>query len=132
MAAKRKAGTKKDLDSRIVELEEKLSKLSTQLESKPTSKPAETTAQQTSPHQQSISSSNEGKSRKQLLEEYENDYLQRIEQERAEQEKSYQEMLEAEAKAKSQSNRGSLPKGFEPTLEPETPKSSKGTLPKGF
>ncbi len=74
----------------------------------------------------------EGKAKKQLLEEYENDYLQRIEQEKIEQEKANQESVEAEAKSKSQSSGGRLPKGFEPTPEPETPKSSKGTLPKGF
>ncbi|HJJ22346.1 MAG TPA: trans-sialidase [Nitrosopumilus sp.] len=75
---------------------------------------------------------NEGKSKQELLEDYENDYMQRREQERVEQAKDYQEILEDEAKAKPSSNRGSLPKGFESTPEPEAPKSSKGTLPKGF
>jgi len=55
-----------------------------------------------------------------------------MEQDKIEQEKAYQESVEAEAKPKSQSSRGSLPKGFNPTPEPEAPKSSKGTLPKGF
>ncbi|NWJ83899.1 trans-sialidase [Marine Group I thaumarchaeote] len=91
-------------------------------------KPAEVT-QQAPPSQQ-----NEGKSKQQLLEEYENNYMQRLEKEKIEQAKAYQEMLETEAKAKSSSNRGSLPKGFESTPEPapEAAKSSKGTLPKGF
>ena len=44
MAAKRKVSTKKDLETKIAELEAKLSKLSTQLEAKPAeTKPAETT-----------------------------------------------------------------------------------------
>ena len=43
MAAKRTASTKKDLESKIAELEEKLTKLSAQLETKPAEvKPAET------------------------------------------------------------------------------------------
>ena len=43
MATKRKAGTKKDLEDKIAELEEKLTKLATQLEAKPPKpKPAET------------------------------------------------------------------------------------------
>jgi len=91
-------------------------------------KPAEVTQQAPPPQQ------NEGKSKQQLLEEYENNYMQRLEKEKIEQAKAYQEMLETEAKAKSSSNRGSLPKGFESTPEPapEAAKSSKGTLPKGF
>jgi len=87
---------------------------------------------QTPPPQQTTSSNSEGKSRKQQLEEYENEYLQRIEQQRVEEEKAYQQIIEAEAKSRSERTRGSLPKGFEPTSEPEPPKSSRGTLPKGF
>jgi hypothetical protein len=49
MAAKRKASTKKDLESKIAELEEKLTKLSTQLEAKPAPKPAETKPAETKP-----------------------------------------------------------------------------------
>ena len=57
MAAKRKAGTKKDLEAKIAELEEKLSKLSSQLEAKPAEapkpqeapKPAETKPAETKP-----------------------------------------------------------------------------------
>jgi hypothetical protein len=78
-------------------------------------------------------SSGETKSRKEELESYESDYLQRIEQQKADDEQAYQEIIEAEAKAKSQQSRGILPKGFEPAAEsaPEPPKP-KGTLPKGF
>ena len=90
--------------------------------------------QQTPPpqQQQTTYSSNEGKSRKEILEQYENDYLQRIEQEQKDDEKAYQELVEAEAKARSQKTRGRLPKGFEAKTEPEPSKSSKGTLPKGY
>ena len=82
---------------------------------------------------QTSSGSDDGKSRKQELEDYEADYLQRIEQQKADDEKAYQEMIEEEAKAQAQKTRGSLPKGFEPAAEsaPEPPKP-KGTLPKGF
>ena len=86
---------------------------------------------QTPPLQQNTSNT-EGKSRKQLLEEYENEYLQRIEQQRNEEEQAYQEIIETEVKSKAQKTRGSLPKGFEPKPEPEQPKQSRGTLPKGF
>jgi len=64
--------------------------------------------------------------------------LQRFEQEKIEQQRTYQEELRivaTEAAAKDQasagSTRGSLPKGFE--VKPEPAKSiSRGTLPKGF
>ena len=76
-------------------------------------------------------SANEGKSRKELLEEYENEYLQRIEQERVAAEKAYQEAMAAEAQRRAST--GTLPKGFEaPAPEPEKPKETRGTLPKGF
>jgi hypothetical protein len=55
-----------------------------------------------------------------------------MEQDRVDHQKANQELVEAEAKVTSQSSRGSLPKGFESTPQPEAPKSSKGTLPKGF
>ena len=48
MAAKRKASTKKDLETKIAELEVKLSKLSSQLEA-PAPKPAETKPAETKP-----------------------------------------------------------------------------------
>ena len=50
MAAKRKASTKKDLEDKIAELEAKLSKLSSELETKPAEvKPAETKPAETKP-----------------------------------------------------------------------------------
>ncbi|WP_371504745.1 trans-sialidase [Nitrosopumilus adriaticus] len=94
--------------------------------------------QQAPPPQQTSSGGNEGKSRQQELEEYEQDYLKRMEQERIDQEKAYQESLAAEARAAAEASSasskkgGALPKGFEPKPEPEAPKSSRGTLPKGF
>ena len=66
------------------------------------------------------------------LEEYEKDYLQRMEQERIEQEQAYQKAVESETQRKSSQTRGTLPKGFEPKPAPEAPKPSRGTLPKGF
>ncbi len=85
------------------------------------------------------STTTQTKSRSQQLEDYENDYLKRLEQDRIDQQKAYEEELRreaAEAAARSQasagSSRGSLPKGFEAKPEPQQPKSSKGTLPKGF
>jgi len=81
--------------------------------------------------QQSSSTGNE-KSRKENLESYEKDYLDRIEQDRIADEKAYREIIEAEAKSQDKPSHGSLPKGFEAPSEPEAPKPSKGTLPKGF
>jgi hypothetical protein len=49
MAGKTKASAKKDLEAKIAELEEKLTKLSTQLEAKPTPKPAEVKPAETKP-----------------------------------------------------------------------------------
>ena len=82
---------------------------------------------------QTSASSGDGKSRQEQLEEYEKDYLQRIEQEKAEREQAYQEALQAEVEARAKQTRGSLPKGFESSPEPEPePAKPKGTLPKGF
>ena len=61
--------------------------------------------QQAPPPQQTTYSSSEGKSRKQQLEEYEKDYLERIEQERVEQEKEFDRLLEEEAKKKLSNKR---------------------------
>jgi len=85
-------------------------------------KTQQTTARQTT--------SNDGKSRDEKLADYEADYLKRLEQQKIDEEAEFQKVLEAEAKARSTSQRGTLPKGFEP--EPEAPKASKGTLPKDF
>src|SRR3990172_5667022 len=57
-------------------------------------------------------SGNSGKSRKEQLEEYEKAYLQRIEQQRIEEQQAYQKVVEAEAKSRASATRGSLPKGF--------------------
>ncbi|MCV0431367.1 MAG: trans-sialidase [Nitrosopumilus sp.] len=88
--------------------------------------------QQAPPQQQSTYVADDGKSREEKLAEYEADYLQRLEQQRIDEEKEFQQLLEAEAKARSTASRGTLPKGFEPKPEPEAPKASRGTLPKGF
>jgi len=85
-------------------------------------KTQQTTARQTT--------SNDGKSRDEKLAEYEADYVKRLEQQKIDEEAEFQKVLEAEAKARSTAQRGTLPKGFEP--EPEAPKASKGTLPKDF
>ena len=86
------------------------------------------------PRETEQAQSNEGKSKQQLLEEYESQYLQRIEENKIAQEKAYQEALADESASRASSTQGSLPKGFEPASapEPEAPKTSKGTLPKGF
>ena len=84
-------------------------------------------------HQVSSSSGNSEKSRKEQLEEYERDYLQRIEQQRIEDEQSYQEAVEDAVQSRTNATHGALPKGFEPKpTPPAQPKASRGTLPKGF
>ncbi|QLH02578.1 trans-sialidase [Nitrosopumilus cobalaminigenes] len=88
--------------------------------------------QQAPPPQQSTYVVDDGKSREEKLADYEADYLQRLEQQRKDEDKAFDELLEKEAKARSTANRGTLPKGFEPKPEPEAPKASRGTLPKGF
>ena len=55
---------------------------------------------------------NSGKSRKEQLDDYEKDYLQRIEQQRIEEEQVYQKAVEAEVKSRTSATRGTLPKGF--------------------
>ena len=95
-------------------------------------KPAEVT-QQAPPPQQS-SSSDAGKSKKQSLEEFEADYLKRLEQDKVDVAKAAAEFQAAEAKdekAAVNKKAGALPKGMEAPPQAEAPKSSKGTLPKG-
>ena len=87
-------------------------------------------AGQAPPPQQVKYSSSEEKSKGDKLAEYEKDYLQRIENQKIEQEKEIDRLLEEESKRRSSATRGSLPKGFEP--KPEAPKQTRGTLPKGF
>ena len=79
-------------------------------------------------------STSDGKSREEKLVDYEEDYLQRIEQQKIDEDQAFDELLEAEAKSRATASRGTLPKGFEPKQEsePEAPKASRGTLPKGF
>jgi hypothetical protein len=84
------------------------------------------------PAQQSTYAESDAKSKAEKLKEYEDEYLQRIQQQGIDDEKAYQELLEAEVKSRAQKTRGSLPKGFEPKSEPEPTKPSRGTLPKGF
>ena len=57
-------------------------------------------------------SSYSGKSKKEQLEDYEKDYLQRLAQQKIEEEQAYQKVVEAEAKSRASATRGSLPKGF--------------------
>ena len=87
---------------------------------------------QQAPPQQQSTTADDGKSRQEKLADYEADYLQRLEQQKVEEEKEFQKLLEEEAKARATASRGTLPKGFEPKPEPEAPKQSRGTLPKGF
>ncbi len=55
----------------------------------------------------------EGKSKQQLLEDYENEYLQRIEQDKIAQEQAYQAAQAAHAaEAAASKSKGTLPKGF--------------------
>ncbi|GBL41824.1 hypothetical protein EMGBD3_11920 [Nitrosarchaeum sp.] len=98
----------------------------------PPPKPSRGTLPKGTEQTQVSSSSNSGKSKKEQLEEYEKDYLQRIEQQRVEEEQAYQEAIEDEVKSRTSATRGTLPKGFEAKPAPEQPKTSRGTLPKGF
>ena len=58
------------------------------------------------------SSSDSRKTKKEQLEEYEQGYLQRIEQQRIEEEEAYQKAVEEEVKSRTNTTRGTLPKGF--------------------
>jgi hypothetical protein len=82
-------------------------------------KPAETTTQQAPPPQQSSSSSNTGKSKQQILEEYESEYMNRMAQEQEEREELMRAVAEVQTKRQAES-------------QPSDSKSKKGTLPKGF
>ncbi len=94
-------------------------------------------AGQAPPPQHSTHVADEAKSREAKLAEYEADYMKRLEQQKIDDEKAYQELLEAEVKARAAHTRGTLPRGFEAKPEETKPKeskpeASKGTLPKGF
>ena len=73
----------------------------------PAAKPADGTL----PKETAKALRNEGKSKAQLLEEYENEYLQRIEQDKTAQEQAYK-AAQAEAAKAANSSKGTLPKGF--------------------
>jgi len=82
-------------------------------------KPAETTTQQAPPPQQSSSSGNTGKSKQQILEEYEVEYMNRMAKEQEEHEELMRAVAEVQAKRQVES-------------QPSDSKSKKGSLPKGF
>ena len=67
---------------------------------------------QTQQAPQQSTSTDDGKSRGEKLADYEDDYLQRIEQQRIDEDKAFDELLEAEAKSRATASRGTLPKGF--------------------
>ena len=85
-------------------------------------------------------SSGQTQSKKQSLEEYEKDYLRRLEQQQIDSENARRAAEaaerakeEAQAKARASSARGSLPKGFEPKPEPKPePQTNRGSMPKGW
>jgi len=62
--------------------------------------------------QSSFQTSDSKKTKKEQLEEYEQDYLRRIEQQRIEEEQAYQKAVEEEIKSRTKATRGTLPKGF--------------------
>jgi len=80
-------------------------------------KPAETT--QAPPPQQSSSNGNAGKLKKQSLEEYEANYMKRMEDEQKENEELMRAAAELRANRQTES-------------KPSTTQSAKGSLPKGF
>ncbi|MEK0368938.1 MAG: trans-sialidase, partial [Nitrosopumilus sp.] len=80
-------------------------------------KPAEIT--EAPPPQQSSSSSNTGKSKKQSLNEYESDYMKRMDDERKENDELMRAAEELRAKSQAES-------------QPSDSPSKKGALPKGF
>ena len=66
------------------------------------------------PEAQQTSSGGE-KSKSQSLEDYEKDYLERLEQKKVDDAKAAAEAAEAEAAASTQSSKGSMPKGWKPS-----------------
>ena len=72
----------------------------------PAAKPADGTL----PKETTKALRDKGKSKQQLLEDYENEYLQRIEQDKIAQEQAYQAAHAAEVAASK--SKGTLPKGF--------------------
>ena len=65
------------------------------------------------PKETVVAQRDEGKSKQQLLEDYENEYLQRIEQDKIAQEQAYQAaQVAAASEAAASKSKGTLPKGF--------------------
>ena len=113
--------TTTDLDAQIAKLEEKLNELLDKVQK------AQTAPEETSPASESTpqtieeipqpepSEGSKGKSRQEILAEYEKGYLARLEENERAQEEIRRASAELEAKkedASQNSTRGSLPKGF--------------------
>ena len=102
-----------DDDSELEQIKN-IEKQITELESKSLSK-----LKQTPTSEQISIESNNAKSRKQQLEEYENEYLNRIEEQKFLLEKMDERLFENETKTNYSHLRGSLPKGYELPSETE-------------
>ena len=102
------------------------------LEKKPTAEKTQSTPPP--PPQQQSASSSVDKNRQQELEDYEAEYLKRLDQQRLEYEQTskQEEATTAGESATDTRKRGALPKGFEPQPKTEPAKKTRGTLPKGF
>jgi len=114
--------TKADLEAKVSELEERLQRFAEEAEKRAEVKksvpPPEPQTQTPPPQPQYTESADFPKSRKEILEEYEKEYLARIERgekERAEIQRAAEE-LAAKRSAQSQpsSTQGSMPKGWKP------------------
>ena len=120
--------SKKDLEDRLAKLESEINRLLVETErkdqqpppSQETPAPPETPSKETpappeTPSPTSTSTDSTAKSRKEILEEYEKDYLVRLEKQRQEAEaQRAAEELEAE-KAAQLTTRGSMPRGWKPS-----------------
>ncbi len=84
----------------------------TQTYQAPPPKPSKGTLPKGTVPQTSFQTSDSKKTKKEQLEEYEQDYLRRIEQQRIEEEQAYQKVVEEEIKSRTKATRGVLPKGF--------------------
>ena len=107
--------SKKDLEDRLAKLESEINRLLVETERKDQQPPPsqETPAPPETPSPTSTSTDMTAKSRKEILEEYEKDYLIRLEKQKQEAEaQRVEEELEAEKAAQSTTSRGSMPKGW--------------------
>ena len=120
--------TTQDLEDQLASLEERIQKLLEEAQKNPPQideppppapepqmEPKVEPPAEPQPEPQPTGSGGNGKSRQQILEEYEKDYLARLIKQEHEAAKKQQEAAELEAKQKaeqSSSTRGSLPKGF--------------------